>query len=629
MIPSARLGARRWRNPLLRLVVAGALTALCLWQVADHAAHLHPEAILAALAAVPVAHWAAAVAVAALSFLAVAGQERAAVAHFGFRLDPVAGRRAAMAAAAVSQTVGFGPVVGAVIRKRLLPELTMAQSALVSLAITIGFFSGLGLVALAFAAGRLGGVWGLCMVISGVVAIPFALGRLPARMRAHLPGFPIVLRFAFWLAVDLLALAVACWIVMPSGALGGIGFAGFLPVFLLALGAGLASGSPAGTGPFEAMMLEGLAMDPNLTIAGIVAFRMVAYALPALCGAVWAFVGPMHAATRGQVGGLAPIAPSAGWLRRLPRAEVQLSLQGEVGLTRTLSGDLWLSALRGGVRVVLGDPVRASDGRIDTRLALRDARHEAAVSGAALCLYRIGPRLAATARQSGMSVLPIAQEAVLDPVAFTLSGAARAGLRRKLRHAEAAGVRIDAGPAPALCELAAVAADWSRRHGGERGFSMGRFDAASLGHQRVFAARAADRSVVAFLSFHVAEGEWVLDLIRSRDAMPDGTLYLLLCHALAEAAAAGVRRFSLANVPVAGFGMLGPAGRVLRRVTARSEGLRQFKAAFRPRWEPRYIAAPNRISLLVGALVVAQSVHRPIPRAASTGMISISSLPFV
>lgn len=611
MIPSVRFDARRWRAPLIRLVAVAALIAFCLWQIADHVAHLDGDAILAAIASVSVLQWSASVAVTAIAFLAVAGQERAAVAHLGLRIDPKAGRRAAMAAAAVSQTVGFGPVVGAVIRRRLLPELTVAQSAMVSLAITVGFFAGLGLVGLGFATFHTGGWAGLSALVAGGIVLCLALRRLPAPWRAPLPAPTVVLRFAGWLSLDLFALALACWIVMPSGALEGVGLPAFVPVFLVGLGAGLASGSPAGTGPFEATLLEGLPTEPNLTVAGIVAFRMVAYALPALCGAIWALCGPNCARGATQAG-LSPFVAGAGWLRRLRRAELQLTHQGSLALVRTRDGAVWLAGRLPGVLAVVGDPLHPET-RCTPAGALADARAEAAMTGTIPCLYRIGPRLAVAARRAGMRLLPVAQEAVIDPERFNLTGAARSGLRRKVRHAETAGVTVEEGVPLPLCEMADVAADWARRHGGERGFSMGRFDPETLTVQRVFLARGADGCLLAFLTFHQSQGEWVLDLIRSRDRIPDGTLYLLLCHALDAARKAGLRRLSLACVPVAGFGLRGVAGRIARRLTANAEGLRQFKAAFRPAWEPRYIAAPGWVALCVAGLAIAQAIHTPRP----------------
>lgn len=605
--PNLSVHAARLRTVVPRLLFAAALIGFCLWQVADHVALLDAGQVLAALGGLAAWQWAAGITAAALSFVAVAGQERAVLAHLGIAADPRVARRAAMASAAISQTVGFGPVVGAIVRRRLMPDLTLRQSAAVSAAITLGFFAGLGLLLLAvWGASRAGAV--VLMVLP--VAVFAALRLVPPAARRHLPKPLVALRFAFWLLADLALLALACRIMLPEAALAEAPVA-FLSVFLLALGAGLASGSPAGTGPFEATLLNALEpADPNGMVAGIIAFRMVAYALPAICGALVALAGPRRAAGRDRPA-LAPVSAGIAWLRRLPRAEVQLALQGETTLLRTECGALWLAGDLAGTAVMLGDPVAEGPSAPCAQASLSALARHGQRTARVPCLYRSSARLAVAARQRGWRVLPVAREAVIDPLAFSTTGPARAGLRRKLRHAESAGVTVCEPAVLPLAEMACVAAIWALRHGGERGFSMGRFSVETVTRQRVVIARDGGGRLLAFASFHASTGEWVLDLVRAADDLPDGTLYLILCHAIGRARAEGIRRLSLACVPIAGWGLSGIAGRIARRLTARSEGLCQFKSAFRPRWEPRYIAAPGLFGLPLAALAIAHAIHAP------------------
>jgi len=149
---------------------------------------------------------------------------------------------------------------------------------------------------------------------------------------------------------------------------------------------------------------------------------------------------------------------------------------------------------------------------------------------------------------------------------------------------------------------------------------MGRFSPETIAQQRLFTARAADGQLLAFVTFHAARGEWVLDLIRSRPTLPDGTLYLLILHAIETAGAEGIPRLSLACAPIPGFGLTGTAGRIARHLTARAEGLHQFKQAFKPRWERRYIAAPGPLRLLVAGAAIARAIHgrRPHPQGTRT-----------
>ena len=180
----------------LAAALAG-LTDLAAWQV------------VAALAAV------------ALAFVAVAGQERAVVAWLGLSLPAGRAGQAAAAAAAVSQTLGFGPVIGALVRRRMLREVTLGQSFAISAGITLGFFAGLGLLALvSFAVmpgvARQGVAQGLLAVLVGGLVV-LALSQRPAIWGLRQPNLFILVRFLGWLTLDLMALATALWVVLPAG----------------------------------------------------------------------------------------------------------------------------------------------------------------------------------------------------------------------------------------------------------------------------------------------------------------------------------------------------------------------------------------------------------------------------
>jgi phosphatidylglycerol lysyltransferase len=214
-----------------------------------------------------------------------------------------------------------------------------------------------------------------------------------------------------------------------------------------------------------------------------------------------------------------------------------------------------------------------------------------------------------------MEVLPLAREAVVAPRDWRISAASLSGLRRKLRRAEGAGVSV-AGPeeAPDWPALAEVARDWAASHGSERGFSMGRFDRRYLGHQRIYTARAGGR-LLAFASFHDGTEEWVLDLMRHRTDVPDGTMYLLVATAIEDARRLGLPRLSLAAVPETAFpGRMSRAGHLLARLGADGgAGLARFKSAFAPKWERRYLCLPHAALLPLAALELARAIHRPDP----------------
>lgn len=602
---------------MLRLLAGSALVAFCLWQVMGHLRAVDLSLLLATLSAIAPWQWLGAAVAVCTAFLAVAGQERAIRCHLG--LDPPrsqAATAAAMASAAVSQTLGFGPLIGALLRQRLLPDLSFRQSATISLGITIGFFAGLALLWAGMTTTLRFGAPGL-LVVPALLGLALPLLRhLTRRHGLRLPGWLILLRFTLWLLLDLAALALAAWLLLPSGWPDRPSPGTFLPAFLTALGAGLASGSPAGLGPFEAVLLHNLpAADPTHPLAAILAFRLAAYALPAIIGAVWVILAtPRHPARPAQPRPrLRPAPACITHLRHLPRAEAQLALQGQLHLRATPLGGLWLAARLPALSLHLGDPVTV-EGSLPPA-ALRDclnaALAEARQDGRLACLYRITPRQAATARRVGLFCLPVAREAILDPATFRTTGPDMASLRRKLRQAGQSGITVTQEYPLPLAEMAHVAALWARDHGGERGFSMGRFTPETLPHQTVLLARDGAGRLLAFLTFHVAAGEWMLDLIRCRPAIPQGTLYLLLARAISLSAEAGIRRLSLAAIPEPGWGLPDPAGRLVLRLQRRHAGLAQFKRSFRPRWERRYIAGANPLSLCLAGVVLAHAIHHP------------------
>jgi phosphatidylglycerol lysyltransferase len=141
--------------------------------------------------------------------------------------------------------------------------------------------------------------------------------------------------------------------------------------------------------------------------------------------------------------------------------------------------------------------------------------------------------------------------------------------------------------------------------------------------QRIYVARLGARPV-GFATFHCLPGDWALDLLRPHPAAPEGTAQALVAAALADAQRAGVARLSLAAVPEAAFADgTGPAAWLLRRGRpgrgrpgrnlAAAQGLWQFKAAFAPRWERRYVAAPGWAALALAALDLHRAIRRPLP----------------
>ncbi|MCB6176655.1 phosphatidylglycerol lysyltransferase domain-containing protein [Rhodobacter sp. Har01] len=588
--PALGQGLRPWIGLAVALGLAGLLSA--------RLSALDTLALRQAFAAIAPGAWLAALALTAISFAAVGGHDETLHRHLGTGVGAATARRAGVAAIALSQMAGFGLVTGALVRWRMLPGQSLAQAGRLTLLVSLAFLAGWGVVAAGLML-TLGPValrpwaWAGLAAMTAIVAHSL-FGRSPAR-----PSLRTLCRVVVLAAVDVLAAALAFWVLLPVP----LALDQALPAIVLAIGAGLISGAPGGLGAFELTLLAALPGVPEAPVlAAVLAWRAVYFALPALAAAALALRGPQAGATLTAV----PMAPAEPAF-----AEAGLMRQGGFRPLRT-GGLVWAVADLGQTRVHLRAPLaRRLRGQEPFQALASDAR--AAGRGAAI--YKADPAVAAAARRAGWRAVVVAREAWLDPGCFRIERPACAGLRRKLRHAAKAEVMAQA-EAPVAAELARINVDWVATHGAERGFSMGRFEPGYLAGQRLYVARIGAQAV-GFASFHVSDGEWALDLLRPHPAAPDGVAHALVAAALADAQRAGVPRLSLAAVPEAAFADgQGIAARLGRRIKDSGTGLLQFKAAFAPRWQRLYLVAPGWLALGLAALDIRRAVLRPVPLAA-------------
>lgn len=619
------------RGGLTRLVgrqlATLALLALAAFLLRERIAGLDLAEIGAALRGVSAAQWLGAALFTGVSFWALGRYDAVVHRLFETPITPRAAVASGATAIAVSQTVGLGTVTGTLVRWRLLPGLTLAAAARVSIFVSVSFFAAwavLAAVALLLVPLPLPGA----RIAAGLVlALALGLALLSLLQPRWLPraiGLPPLRAMGVFLGLtllDTLAAGTALWLLLPSGL--DLAAPPLLAAYLLALGAGLVLTTPGGVGPFELALialLPGVGAEPLL--GAVIAFRLVYYALPALIGGLVLLRGPRPRGAAAPAGlRLARAGPAQerphlldAVIDQAPRAEAALLRHGRLALLEDAQGrPLALAAATGQSLVLLGDPLAVAP----DRAGLLDAATARARAGwRAPVLYKAGARLAAVARARGWRVSPVAREAWLDPRAFRTDSPARRQLRRKLRKAQAAGVRIEeAGPGERLPrgEMARIAAAWSRARGGDRGFSMGSWSPEALDWARVLLARDDAGRLLGFVTVHFNPQEHALDLMRLAPDAPDGTMHRLVCAAIEAAGRAGVARFSLAAVPAPASADDPAPLRWLRarlRTAAGGPGLQQFKAAFGPRWQTLYIAAPGRMALALGALDILREITR-------------------
>ena len=589
-----------------RLGVTLALGGLFLWLLATRIAEVDPTAIGRAVTDLHMVQWGLALAATAISFWAVGQYDAVVHRYLETGVAPAMARRAGICAIAVSQMLGLGVITGTVLRLRMLPGQSSAMAARLTVAVALSFLAGWAVVTAAVVLAVPGAPFrALAGAAMAVVAV-LVVARLvwPDRMRRW-PNLFTQGRLVGLAAVDTLAAALALYFLLPPDL--GLSLTVLLPAFLIAQGAGLVSGAPGGVGAFEVTLLAILpAMPADPMLAAILAWRMTYYALPAVLGGLVAVLGPQQAPAEHRHCGVPPC-PA--------RAETLIEAQGE---HRRLASGHWLAGRTPHVLVGLFDPLTRP------QTALTHLSQAADRTDRWPAIYKCGARMAVRARAEGWHVLAIAREAWLDPDSFDLAQPSRAGLRRKLRKAAVAGVAVSQPGVLPLAEMERIATLWAARHGGERGFSMGRYAPGYVAGQQVFLAHCAGR-LVGFATFHPGQTEWALDLMRHGPDAPDGTMHALMAAAIAEAARRRVPRLSLAAVPEAAFVPARLPARFLARMLARmldltlvrlgcdGTGLLQFKAMFAPRWQPLYLAAPHRPALALAACEIARAIAAPPP----------------
>jgi len=204
----------------------------------------------------------------------------------------------------------------------------------------------------------------------------------------------------------------------------------------------------------------------------------------------------------------------------------------------------------------------------------------------------------------GMWSTPIADDALIDLMAFTLSGSRMANLRHSVASARRAGLTVRRWSRADADAASAVSARWlATKRGGEMGFTLGRFDPSSIDHLDGRVAVDERGCVVAmttWLRFDGGKGR-VLDLMRRVPDAPSSAMDLLIAESLESFRAEGVNTVSLGSVPRS-------HGSVAERVYP-TASLRRYKEKFAPRWESRHLVAPARRHLPAAMSAIAHAYN--------------------
>jgi phosphatidylglycerol lysyltransferase len=332
---------------------------------------------------------------------------------------------------------------------------------------------------------------------------------------------------------------------------------------------------------------------------------------------LWRYAGPAPppracAADEGRA-----LAILGGGGRNDPQA--WLALTGDKSFLFSESGrSMIMYAPHGDAWIAMGGPAGPASERRELIWRFREAADMANVWPA---FYSVGPDLLPDLLDAGLVLQKVGETALVPLDAFALEGSTRA----KLRQARARGQRdgfvfaVEAvEPGSALAhELRDVSDAWLAHHKGtEKGFSLGKFDEASLARLPVGVLRR-NGVAEAFASLWPGGpgGDIAVDLMRAKPGIPRGAMEVLFIELMLWAKAEGYRQFDLGMAPLAGLEnrrlapWLSRIGAMVYRhgnTFYGFEGLREFKNKFDPVWEPRYLAAPGawRLSAALGRVAL-------------------------
>ncbi len=298
-------------------------------------------------------------------------------------------------------------------------------------------------------------------------------------------------------------------------------------------------------------------------------------------------------------------------VRTSSRIDADLALSGDKRFHFSDRGDGFVMyGVQGSSWISMGDPV-ASSAETARELIWRHKELADLYCGAAV-FYQISTRYLPVYLEAGFTMAKLGEDAWVDLGRFTLEGSEFRKLRQAKAHASRAGICFEIVPAesvaPLLPELKRISDAWlAECRSREKGFSIGYWSEEYLCRYDHAIIRD-NGKIVAFANIWgpTSSGEYSVDLMRHTPDAPSGVMdYLFICL-LESLKAKGGLWFNLGMSPLSGLPnhRLAPFwSRVASLIYRRGgrfynfEGLRAFKAKFKPEWRPRYLAYPAGMSL--------------------------------
>jgi len=274
--------------------------------------------------------------------------------------------------------------------------------------------------------------------------------------------------------------------------------------------------------------------------------------------------------------------------------------------------------------VVLGDPV----GPVPAlEQIIRDFEAYCRDNDWGLGFHQVLPDFLGTYEGLGFRKLKVGDQAIVDLATFTLQGKAAKAFRSKVNQLEQSGVTARYYEPPlsgdTMSQLRSVSDEWldipGRR---ERQFTLGAFDEEYLRGTPVLTAEDSSARVLAFANVipSYRRGEATIDLMRRRNAAPNGVMDYVFVKLFLMMKERGFERFDLGMAPMSGFQEHEEASPEERAIHAffqhlnflfSFKGLLAYKAKFASIWEPRYVVYRSALDLPKLALALSRVSELP------------------
>jgi len=251
-----------------------------------------------AIAATSVSQIVAAMALTAISFLALTGYDGLALRQLQLRVPYRTTALASFTSYAISFTLGFPLITAATVRLWIYSKVGLTASKVASLTIIAGVTFWFGLIfvigaGLLFRGEAISAVNHLAPILNRLIGLVI-LGAVLAYLvwvtirrrhvrihgfRLELPGLGLTLGQVVLGIIDQCAAAGALFMLLPHRA--DIDFFTFAATYAFACILGVASNAPGGIGVFEAAMLKAVPISSQESLlASLVLFRVIYYLLP-------------------------------------------------------------------------------------------------------------------------------------------------------------------------------------------------------------------------------------------------------------------------------------------------------------------------------------------------------------